>query len=96
MPLMRPPTEAILDTNAVLDWLLFQDAGALRLDQALTAGALRWVATAPMREELQVVLQRPQFEPWRHRIEHVLTSTDRLCHPVDAQPVPILHRLWCG
>lgn len=96
MPSTTTPAEAVLDTNAVLDWLLFQDAGAALLGQALVGGALRWVATAPMLDELHEVLRRPQFAPWHHRVEHVLTSSERLCQRVDALALPIGHRLWCS
>ena len=53
----------ILDTNIVLDVFVFSDAAALPVRQGLQAGRLRWIATAPMREELARVLAYPQIVP---------------------------------
>lgn len=46
----------VLDTNVVLDLLVFRDPAAAPLDDALAHGRLRWIATAAMRDELERVL----------------------------------------
>lgn len=46
----------VLDTNVVLDLLVFRDPAAAALDDALLRGRWRWIATAAMREELERVL----------------------------------------
>ena len=51
----------VLDTNIVLDLLVFKDAAAQPLRQALDAGELDWLATRPMRDELERVLAYPQI-----------------------------------
>lgn len=51
----------VIDTNVVLDAFVFSDAKALALRRELEAGALRWIATADMREELRRVLDYPQI-----------------------------------
>ena len=51
----------VLDTNIVLDLLVFNDAAAKPLRQALDAGELDWLATRPMRDELERVLAYPQI-----------------------------------
>ena len=51
----------VLDTNIVLDVFVFDDAAAKPLRQALDAGTVRWLATAPMRDELERVLDYPQI-----------------------------------
>lgn len=48
----------VLDTNAVLDWLLFGDPGMQGLTSAIEQGRLRWIATAAMRGEFNHVLGR--------------------------------------
>ena len=53
--------QIILDTNIVLDLLVFNDAATPPLREALQAGRLQWVATAPMRDELERVLAYPQI-----------------------------------
>lgn len=46
----------VLDTNVVLDLLLFADAATPPLRAALGSGAAQWIATAAMRAELARVL----------------------------------------
>lgn len=48
--------QLVLDTNVVLDLLVFRDPAAAPLDDALAGGRLRWIATAAMRNELERVL----------------------------------------
>ena len=58
-----PPRPVVLDTNIVLDLFVFNDAAAQALKQALQAGELDWLATQPMRDELERVLAYPQIAP---------------------------------
>jgi putative PIN family toxin of toxin-antitoxin system len=51
----------VLDTNIVLDLLVFADAAARPLEAALTEGKVQWIATQPMRDELERVLGYPQI-----------------------------------
>jgi len=51
----------VLDTNVVLDLLVFRDPKAIPIEQALAAGVVRWIATAAMRDELARVLTYPQL-----------------------------------
>lgn len=60
VPSTQPKT-VILDTNIVLDTFVFNDPVAQPLRAALQTGALRWIATAPMREELERVLDYPKI-----------------------------------
>ena len=49
----------VIDTNVVLDLLVFDDPGCAPLRTALAAGGLRWLATDAMRGELARVLGYP-------------------------------------
>jgi hypothetical protein len=51
---------AVLDTQAVLDWLYFNDPVTAGWEAARRAGRWRWVAAREMRDELAHVLQRGQ------------------------------------
>ena len=53
----------VIDTNILLDAFIFNDPGAQPLKQALASGQLRWLATQPMRDELQRVLGYKQIIP---------------------------------
>ena len=54
-------TPRVLDTNIVLDLWVFDDPASAPLRSALQQGAARWLATAPMREELARVLDYPHI-----------------------------------
>ena len=51
----------VLDTNIVLDVFLFADPAAQALREALVQARIRWISTAPMREELARVLRYPHI-----------------------------------
>lgn len=54
----------VLDTNVVLDCLLFRDPGCAALVEWLAAGRLRWLASTAMRDELAHVLARGHLDAW--------------------------------
>lgn len=82
-----PPSaapEAVLDTNVLLDWLVFADPGVTRLFAAVRDGALRWVATEPMLDELRHVLGRPPLLARRPQaLEDAIAAR---CAVVDTPP----------
>ena len=51
----------VIDTNIVLDLLVFDDPAWAALKAALDAGTLRWIATPSMRVELARVLGYPMI-----------------------------------
>ena len=91
-----PPT-IVLDTNAVLDWLVFRNPEFVRLAAAITAGDLRWIATAWMREELTHVLALGHLTAWQPDPPAIWAAWDRCCA---LQPTPALSgppgRLRCS
>ena len=48
----------VIDTNVVLDWLLFDDPAVHALTTAVADRHVDWIATAEMRDELAHVLKR--------------------------------------
>ena len=68
----------VLDTNIVLDLFVFNDATALALREALNGSRLDWLATAPMRDELQRVLTYPQIV--KSLVHHQTQATEVLAH----------------
>ena len=70
---------AVLDTNVVLDLWVFNDPRAQRLQQALTQGRLRWVATEAMFEELADVLSRSTSARWCPDPPAVLAAARACC-----------------
>ena len=51
----------VIDTNIVLDLFVFKDPLAQPLAQALANQTYRWIATVPMRDELEGVLDYPNI-----------------------------------
>lgn len=90
----RPPAAGsralVLDTNVVLDLLVFADPAVAALPGLLASGALRWVATAGMRSELARVLGYPQIAPrvafYRLTLEEVLARYDAGVQTVEPAP----------
>ena len=89
--------QLVLDTNVVLDLLVFADPGARPVADGLEQGALRWLATPPMREELARVLAYPKLAErvalHAGTAEAVLREFDRHAALV---PVPARAPLTCG
>ena len=57
------PTPIVLDTNIILDLFVFKDPATILLQQALDSGTHQWIATQPMRDELERVLAYPHIAP---------------------------------
>jgi putative PIN family toxin of toxin-antitoxin system len=78
----------VLDTNVVLDLLVFGDAAALPLRDGLERGELRWLATTAMRDELSRVLAYPKLAARlaaaECAVESVLAEFDRHVRIVEA------------
>lgn len=82
--------QLVLDTNIVLDLLVFGDPAARPLSEGLVAGTLRWLATDPMREELARVLAYPKLAArvsfHRGNADSVLADFDRHARIVGVPP----------
>ena len=65
LPVAGAAVAAVLDTQVVLDWLVFRDAGCEALAADFDRGSLRWLATPAMLRELAHVLGRGVASAWR-------------------------------
>jgi len=96
--LSQPPASAdtaqrplwVLDTNIVLDVFLFADPAAQPLREALAQARIRWISTAPMREELARVLTYPHIAQrmafYQRSFEDLLRDYDTHSHQVAVAP----------
>ena len=86
----------VLDTNIVLDVFVFNDAAAQPVRDGLAAGQLDWVATPPMRVELERVLGYQKIVP--RLAFYQLSAADVMAH-FDAHarllPVPAKAPVTC-
>ncbi len=80
----------LLDTNIVLDLFVFNDPETPALLLALQAGRLRWIASQPMRDELERVLAYTHIVPrlafYQLSAADVLERFDAMVQIVDAAP----------
>lgn len=89
---MTPPWW-VMDTNAVLDWLVFDDPAMHAPAAALREGRAQWACSAAMLEEALEVVGRPQFarrasaEVLRARISH---ASDAHAHMFETPPASAL------
>lgn len=85
-----PSQTIILDTNIVLDAFLFNDPAAEPVRQALAKEELDWLATQPMRDELERVLAYPKIAIrlafYKLTLEDVLARFDQHARMVGVAP----------
>ena len=93
----QPLLTLVLDTNIVLDLFVFGDAKSRPLQALLLDGRLDWLATRPMRDELEHVLAYSHIQAWMGRLPlaaaDVLAGFDRHTRLVD---VPARAAITCG
>jgi predicted nucleic acid-binding protein len=83
------PAALVLDTNVVLDWLVFRDPSAAALEQALGDGRWRWHTTEAMRSELEQVLTYESLAAWSPDAAAVLSIWQQWSVPVEpVRPLP--------
>ena len=75
---MTHKASVVLDTNVVLDWLVFRNPQCEPLTQAIEEGHLRWLVTEPMRDELAHVLGRGVVDAWAPNQTQLWESWRRL------------------
>lgn len=87
----------VLDSNVVMDWLLFDEPMAQPLGHAVASGLLRWVGTESTLGEVCHVLQLPGLARWQHNLERAHTCAQALCQLVSVPaPLPQALRLRCS
>ena len=74
------PRPVVLDTNVVLDMLIFDDPHIPPIRELVAEGKLRWIADQAQRIELERVLQYSQIAPrvayYGKTVEGVLAAFD--------------------
>ena len=85
-PAIAPAPAMVLDTNAALDWLVFGDPGMDAVAAAIQCGAVRWLASPRMREELLRTLAYPALARWKPDGERTLSVFDRWAE-IHAEPI---------
>jgi predicted nucleic acid-binding protein len=89
------PVRVVLDTNIVLDWLVFADPSATTVGTAIQSGGLTWLTTPRMHAELRAVLSRPLATRWDPARELALTIDLSRLALICAEPTPAGQALTC-
>lgn len=89
MPHPSSARPLVLDTNVVLDWLVFQDPSTTLLARQLASGLWQWHVTADMRAELEHVLTYEALIAWNPDRGAVLATWEALARQA-AAPAPAL------
>ena len=86
----------VIDTNVVLDWLLFDDPRVALVSGAVTSGRARWIASTSMRDELDHVLRRGIPSRQGHPTDAVVAAFDRWSTIVEAATGAFTPSLRCS
>lgn len=84
----------VIDTQIVMEWLVFKDAKVQPLVQALQAGALHWIGSPAMLRELRHVLGRGVAAGFKPDLAAIEQAFARHCRMVNVPPLPAV-RLVC-
>ena len=86
----------VIDTQVVMDWLVFRDPRVQALTAAVTSGALRWLVAPAMRDELRHVLGRGVAASYAPDLAFIEAQFDAHASPVEGiAPQPLAARLVC-
>lgn len=84
----------VLDTQVVMEWLVFRDPGIRPLVEPIEGGRWTWIGSAAMRDELLHVLSRGVAARWNPDPQGIAAVFERLCRRVEAiedtSPLPLL------
>lgn len=83
------PLRAVIDTQLLLDWLVFDEPAAAPWVQALIAGRLRWLASPWMQQECERTLRRSVLQRWSpdpQRVAHAWSRWAELHAEAPPQP----------
>lgn len=90
------PPRVVIDTQVVMDWLVFRDARVQHVADAVLSGAVRWLVAPAMREELRHVLSRGVASRYAPDLPFIESMFDQHSHAVDdSPPQPLAGRLVC-
>lgn len=73
----------VLDTNAVLDWLVFDAPSSRPITAAIESGEVCWVVDAAVRGELAHVLGRGVVDRWQPDLARLWQTWDRHATPIE-------------
>jgi len=92
--MLESPQKVVIDTQIVMDWLVFDDARVAPLVAAIEAGHLAWIGRNEMLAELLHVLGRGVAADRQPDLNRIEAAFARHCRMIHAEPAPAV-RLVC-
>lgn len=83
----RSAPSIVLDTNVILDWLVFRNPASVELSERIESGEVQWLVSTDTRNELQHVLGRGIGAAFQPNFEIIWSTWDRLAVAVEPAPV---------
>ena len=84
----------VIDTQIVMEWLVFKDAKVAPLAQALEVGLIHWIGSPSMLGELRHVLGRGIAAKFSPDLPFIEKAFSQHCRTIEAPPLPAV-RLVC-
>ncbi len=88
------PIKIVIDTQVIMDWLVFKNPSVAPLAQAVQSGALSWIGLAAMKAELLHVLGRGIAANYGPDLVWIDQAFAQWCQPIERVPLPAI-RLVC-
>ncbi|MCV2351053.1 putative toxin-antitoxin system toxin component, PIN family [Paucibacter sp. Y2R2-4] len=86
--------KTVIDTQVVMDWLVFKNPAVSPIVERVESGALRWLGLMNMREEMLHVLGRGIASSYGPDLEYIVRMFEQHCHLMASVPPPAV-RLVC-
>ncbi len=94
LAMAETPLRIVIDTQVVMDWLVFGDARVQPLVAAIESGRVHWIGRAAMLEELRHVLGRGVAADRKPDLGLIEQAFAAHCRMIEAEPAPAV-RLVC-
>ena len=88
-------TPVVLDTQIVMDWMVFKDPVCDGVSQAVMQSRLNWCTTPSMYGELMHVLKRGVAMAWQPDLARIAENFERHAHCLRVEPPSVRHSLRC-
>lgn len=88
-------TPVVLDTQIVMDWMVFKDPSCDGLSQAVMQSRLNWCTTPSMYGELMHVLNRGVAITWHPDLAQIAENFEQHARCLRFEPPSVRHLLQC-
>jgi putative PIN family toxin of toxin-antitoxin system len=88
------PPKIVIDTQTVMDWLVFREPSVAPLAQAVESGDVQWIGRPSMLEEIRHVLRRGVAAERSPDLSIIEQAFARHCRMIAVEPPPAV-RLIC-